>query len=107
MEPERERSGSTLKKGRKRRRIPSKLVGAAEAMRSRWDFEERQQPVAKVSSGVGGIPTGQPEAVWDSQIIIQYHLLWGWYWRFKTGIVPGTREECSTYFEVFGVQELF
>ncbi|XP_069426387.1 RNA exonuclease 5 isoform X1 [Ovis canadensis] len=47
MEPERERSGSTFKKGRKRRRIPSKLVGAAEAMRSRWDLEERQQPVAK------------------------------------------------------------
>ncbi|XP_020729432.2 RNA exonuclease 5 isoform X2 [Odocoileus virginianus] len=47
MEPERQRSGRTLKKGRKRSRIPSKLVGAAEAMRSRWDLEENQQPVAK------------------------------------------------------------
>ncbi|KAM9725060.1 RNA exonuclease 5 isoform 2-T3 [Dama dama] len=47
MEPERQRSGRTLKKGRKRSRIPSKLVGAAEAMRSRWDLEEKQQPVAK------------------------------------------------------------
>uniref|UniRef100_A0A8C6EH64 RNA exonuclease 5 n=1 Tax=Moschus moschiferus TaxID=68415 RepID=A0A8C6EH64_MOSMO len=47
MEPERKRSGRTLKKGRKRKRIPSKLVGAAEAMRSLWDSEERQQPVAK------------------------------------------------------------
>ncbi|XP_010835452.1 PREDICTED: putative RNA exonuclease NEF-sp isoform X2 [Bison bison bison] len=47
MEPERKRSGSTLKKGRKRRLIPSKVVGAAEATRSHWDLEERQQPVAK------------------------------------------------------------
>ena len=94
MEPERKRSGSTLKKGRKRRLIPSKVVGAAEATRSHWDLEEKQQPIAKVSNG--GIPTGQPEAVWNSQIITQYHLPWGWYGRFKTGIVPGTRQECST-----------
>ncbi|XP_070635283.1 RNA exonuclease 5 isoform X3 [Bos indicus] len=47
MEPERKRSGSTLKKGRKRRLIPSKVVGAAEATRSHWDLEEKQQPIAK------------------------------------------------------------
>ena len=58
MEPERKRSGSTLKKDRNRRLIPSKLVGAAEAMRSHWDLEERQQPVAKVSNG--GSRLGSP-----------------------------------------------
>ncbi|XP_012661123.1 RNA exonuclease 5 [Otolemur garnettii] len=46
MEPERERTGRNLKKGRKRRRAPNKLVGAAEALRARWDLEERQ-PEAK------------------------------------------------------------
>ena len=58
MEPERQSSGRTLKKGRKRSRIPSKLVGATEAMRSRRDLEERQQPVAKVSNG--GSRLGSP-----------------------------------------------
>ncbi|XP_057169034.1 RNA exonuclease 5-like isoform X1 [Ursus arctos] len=46
MDPERERTGRHLKKGRKRRRAPNALVGAAEAMRARWDLEERQ-PEAK------------------------------------------------------------
>lgn len=50
MDPERERTGRHLKKGRKRRRAPNALVGAAEAMRARWDLEERQ-PEAKVSNG--------------------------------------------------------
>ncbi|XP_033281808.2 RNA exonuclease 5 isoform X5 [Orcinus orca] len=47
MEPEKERTGRTPKKGRKRRRVPNKLVGASEVMRDRWDLEERQQPEAK------------------------------------------------------------
>nr|XP_019777393.2 RNA exonuclease 5 isoform X3 [Tursiops truncatus] len=47
MEPEKERTGRTPKKGRKRRRLPNKLVGASEVMRDRWDLEERQQPEAK------------------------------------------------------------
>uniref|UniRef100_A0A8C0DZC4 Exonuclease domain-containing protein n=1 Tax=Balaenoptera musculus TaxID=9771 RepID=A0A8C0DZC4_BALMU len=47
MEPEKERSGRTPKKGRKRRRVPNKLVGASEVMRDRCDLEERQQPEAK------------------------------------------------------------
>jgi len=46
MDPERERTGRHLKKGRKRRRAPNTLVGAAEAMRARWTLEERQ-PEAK------------------------------------------------------------
>ncbi|XP_032183359.1 RNA exonuclease 5 isoform X1 [Mustela erminea] len=46
MDPERERSGGHPKKGRKRRRAPNMLVGAAEAMRARRDLEERQ-PEAK------------------------------------------------------------
>ncbi|XP_037670585.1 RNA exonuclease 5 isoform X3 [Choloepus didactylus] len=46
MEPERERVERHPKKGRKRRRAPNKLVGAAEAMRARWNLEERQ-PEAK------------------------------------------------------------
>ncbi|XP_044089580.1 RNA exonuclease 5-like [Neovison vison] len=49
MDPERERSGGHPKKGRKRRRAPNMLVGAAEAMRDRRDLEERQ-PEAKVSN---------------------------------------------------------
>ncbi|XP_036680613.1 RNA exonuclease 5 isoform X3 [Balaenoptera musculus] len=47
MEPEKERTGRTPKKGRKRRRAPNKPVGASEVMRDRWDLEERQQPEAK------------------------------------------------------------
>ncbi|KAB0406290.1 hypothetical protein E2I00_011458, partial [Balaenoptera physalus] len=47
MEPEKERTGRTPKKGRKRRRVPNKPVGASEVMRDRWDLEERQQPEAK------------------------------------------------------------
>ena len=50
MEPERERTGKHFKKGRKRRRAPNTLVGAAEAMRARWELGERQ-PEAKVSNG--------------------------------------------------------
>ncbi|XP_060504660.1 RNA exonuclease 5 isoform X2 [Panthera onca] len=46
MEPQRERAGRHLKKGRKRRRGPNMLVGAAEAMRARWELEE-SQPEAK------------------------------------------------------------
>ncbi|XP_064334560.1 RNA exonuclease 5 isoform X2 [Camelus dromedarius] len=46
MEPERERSGRTPKKGRKRRRVPNKVVGSAEAKRAGWDLEGRQ-PEAK------------------------------------------------------------
>ncbi|XP_064448813.1 RNA exonuclease 5 isoform X8 [Mirounga angustirostris] len=46
MDPERERTGRHLKKGRKRRRAANTLVGAAEAMRARWTLEERQ-PEAK------------------------------------------------------------
>ncbi|XP_025772577.1 RNA exonuclease 5 isoform X2 [Puma concolor] len=46
MEPHRERAGRHLKKGRKRRRGPNMLVGAAEAMRARWELEE-SQPEAK------------------------------------------------------------
>uniref|UniRef100_A0A8P0TLS5 RNA exonuclease 5 n=1 Tax=Canis lupus familiaris TaxID=9615 RepID=A0A8P0TLS5_CANLF len=46
MEPERERTGKHFKKGRKRRRAPNTLVGAAEAMRARWELGERQ-PEAK------------------------------------------------------------
>ncbi|XP_027951045.1 RNA exonuclease 5 isoform X2 [Eumetopias jubatus] len=46
MDPERERTGRHLKKGRKRRRARNTLVGAAEARRARWDLEERQ-PEAK------------------------------------------------------------
>ncbi|XP_045316369.1 RNA exonuclease 5 isoform X2 [Leopardus geoffroyi] len=46
MEPQRERAGRHLKKGRKRRRGPNTLVGAAEAMRARWELEE-SQPEAK------------------------------------------------------------
>ncbi|XP_058567193.1 RNA exonuclease 5 isoform X3 [Neofelis nebulosa] len=45
MEPQRERAGRHLK-GRKRRRGPNMLVGAAEAMRARWELEE-SQPEAK------------------------------------------------------------
>lgn len=51
MEPERERTGRAPKRGKKRRRVANQLVGAAEAMRARWDLEERQQPEAKVSNG--------------------------------------------------------
>lgn len=47
MEPERERTGRAPKRGKKRRRVANQLVGAAEAMRARWDLEERQQPEAK------------------------------------------------------------
>ncbi|XP_059753938.1 RNA exonuclease 5 isoform X4 [Balaenoptera ricei] len=47
MEPEKERTGRTPKKGRKRRRVPNKPVGASEVMRDPWDLEERQQPEAK------------------------------------------------------------
>ncbi|XP_028024301.1 RNA exonuclease 5 isoform X2 [Balaenoptera acutorostrata] len=47
MEPEKERTGRTPKKGRKRRLVPNKLVGASEVMRDRWDLEERQQSEAK------------------------------------------------------------
>lgn len=75
MEPERQRSGRTLKKGRKRSRIPSKLVGATEAMRSRRDLEERQQPVAKVSNG--GYPDWAALGSLELPMIIQYHLPWG------------------------------
>ncbi|XP_045377139.2 RNA exonuclease 5 isoform X1 [Camelus bactrianus] len=46
MEPERERSGRTPKKGRKRRRVPNKVVGSAEVKRAGWDLEGRQ-PEAK------------------------------------------------------------
>nr|XP_031543392.1 RNA exonuclease 5 isoform X2 [Vicugna pacos] len=46
MEPERERSGRTPKKGRKRRPVPNKVVGSAEAKRAGWDLEGRQ-PEAK------------------------------------------------------------
>ncbi|XP_058425874.1 RNA exonuclease 5 isoform X3 [Diceros bicornis minor] len=46
MEPERARTGGLPKKGRKRRRAPNKLVGAAEAMRAGWELEERR-PGAK------------------------------------------------------------
>ncbi|XP_040314759.1 RNA exonuclease 5 isoform X4 [Herpailurus yagouaroundi] len=46
MEPQRERAGRHLKKDRKRRRGPNMLVGAAEAMRARWELEE-SQPEAK------------------------------------------------------------
>nr|XP_012645633.1 putative RNA exonuclease NEF-sp isoform X4 [Microcebus murinus] len=46
MEPEKERTGRQPKKGRKRRRAPNKVVGAAEAMRADWDLKERQ-PEAK------------------------------------------------------------
>uniref|UniRef100_A0A8C3VZN9 RNA exonuclease 5 n=1 Tax=Catagonus wagneri TaxID=51154 RepID=A0A8C3VZN9_9CETA len=46
MEPERERSGRALRRGKKRRCVPNQLVGAAEAMRARWEHE-RQQPEAK------------------------------------------------------------
>ncbi|XP_077616662.1 RNA exonuclease 5 [Crocuta crocuta] len=46
MESQRERAGKHLKKGRKRRRGPNMLVGAAEAMRARWELEE-SQPEAK------------------------------------------------------------
>ena len=51
MEPEKERTGRTPKKGRKRRLVPNKLVGASEVIRDRWDLEERQQSEAKVSNG--------------------------------------------------------
>ncbi|XP_057551523.1 RNA exonuclease 5 [Hippopotamus amphibius kiboko] len=46
MEPERERTGRIPKKGRKRRRVPNKVVGTAEALRASWNLE-RQQPEAK------------------------------------------------------------
>ncbi|XP_072798804.1 RNA exonuclease 5 isoform X3 [Vicugna pacos] len=46
MERERERSGRTPKKGRKRRPVPNKVVGSAEAKRAGWDLEGRQ-PEAK------------------------------------------------------------
>ena len=64
MEPQRERAGRHLKKGRKRRRGPNMLVGAAEAMRARWELEE-SQPEAKVSNGepewaVPGLEPPQP-----------------------------------------------
>lgn len=57
MEPEKEKADRQPKKGRKRRRAPSKLVGAAEAMRAGWEFEERH-PEVKVSSG--GRPVARP-----------------------------------------------
>lgn len=57
MEPEKEKTGRQPKKGRKRRRAPNKLVGAAEAMRAGWEFEERH-PEVKVSSG--GRPDRRP-----------------------------------------------
>ncbi|KAM6155206.1 RNA exonuclease 5 [Rhynchocyon petersi] len=40
--------GGPPEKGRKRRRAPNRLVEAAEAMRARWDLEERQ-PDAKLA----------------------------------------------------------
>ncbi|XP_062035679.1 RNA exonuclease 5 isoform X3 [Lepus europaeus] len=46
MEPERDGTGRHPRKGRKRKRAPNTLIGAPEAMRARWDHEERQ-PVAK------------------------------------------------------------
>lgn len=61
MDPERERSGGHPKKGRKRRRAPNMLLGAAEAMRARRDLEERQ-PEAKDTqrkhTGRGRTPCG-------------------------------------------------
>lgn len=46
MEPERDGTGRHPRKGRKRKRAPNTQIGASEAMRARWDHEERQ-PEAK------------------------------------------------------------
>ncbi|XP_006876027.1 PREDICTED: putative RNA exonuclease NEF-sp-like [Chrysochloris asiatica] len=47
MESKRERPERHPKKGRKRKRAPNRLVGAAEAMRAGWDLEERQPDTKK------------------------------------------------------------
>lgn len=53
MEPETERTRRHLKKGRKRRRAPNRLVGAAEAKTACRKLEERQ-PEVKVQRGARG-----------------------------------------------------
>lgn len=46
MEPEKEKTGRLPRKGRKRRRVPNRLIRAPGARRSCWDLEDRQ-PEAK------------------------------------------------------------
>uniref|UniRef100_A0A8D2DUR1 RNA exonuclease 5 n=1 Tax=Sciurus vulgaris TaxID=55149 RepID=A0A8D2DUR1_SCIVU len=46
MEPEQEKTGRLPRKGRKRRRVPNRLIRAPGVRRARWDLEDRQ-PEAK------------------------------------------------------------